>query len=521
MPTPYARASQEAPPVTPSFLARVLRSAGPVTVILAVASLFMGTAAVAQVGTLRVAIEPPVQLDPAFASSDSEIAVLNSVYDYLIDIDAQNDIQPRLASDWTVSDDGLRYTFRLAEGVTFHDGSALRAQDVVWTFDRLRDPSLELPTSDLYANIADITTSGELEVTFTLHQTNPFFLYDLSDNHALIVKAGTADAGTNFNGTGPFRVDDYRVGTRMSLSANESYFIDGKPGVENLELIFFSDQVAAVDAIRGGQVDLVLRMPTPLFLTLQAEPGIEAVSVPTNAFDLVRLRADRPPGDDPRVQQALKLLTDRDAIIEAVTLGLGAPGKHSPIGPLYSQYFAEELEVPEPDVEQARQLLAEAGYEDGLELELHTPDTGDRPTLAVVLKDQWARGGVDIEVIVQPESVYYSDGGWLDVGLGITGWGSRPIPQYFLDVMVACDAVWNEAHWCDEEVDRLIEVAGTTLDDEARAEAYLEIQRILLERGPLIIPYFFPQFGAIRETFENFELKAFPGRSDLAAIQVR
>jgi peptide/nickel transport system substrate-binding protein len=258
----------------------------------------------------------------------------------------------------------------------------------------------------------------------------------------------------------------------MTLVANDDYFMEGKPGVEHLEFIFFSDQVAAIDALRGGQVDLIMRMPTPLFQSLQGAPGIESVSVATNAFDLVRLRADMPPGNDPRVQQALKLATDVGAIVEVVTLGLGTPGQHSPIGPLYTKYFAEELEVPEPDYERARELLAQAGYEDGLQLTLHTPDTGDRPALAVVLKEQWARAGVDVEVVVQPESVYYGENGWLEVPLGITGWGSRPVPQFYLDVMLACDAQWNEAHWCDEEVDRLIEIAGSTLDEQKRIDAY-------------------------------------------------
>jgi peptide/nickel transport system substrate-binding protein len=518
MPTPYARATQDAPPRHRLFRptpARLLAA------LVAVSSVLLGSAGFAQQGTLRVALEPPARLDPAFASSDSEIAVLNVVYDYLVDIDADNQIQPRLAVDWTVSDDGLTYTFELAEGVTFHDGSPLTAADVVWTFDRLRDPALELPTADIYANIASIETSGEREVTFTLLEANPFFLYDLSDNHAVVLKEGTDDPEGGFNGTGPFVVADYRAGNRMTLVANADYFIDGKPGLAELELIFFDDQVAAVNSVRGGQVDLVLRMPTPLFQTLQGQPGIEAVSVPTNAFDLVRLRADRPPGNDPRVQQALKLATDVQAIVEVVTLGLAAPGKHSPIGPLYEAYFAEDLMLPVPDPQAARELLAEAGYEDGLRLKLHTPDTGDRPTLAVVLKEQWARAGIDIDVIVEPESVYYGEGNWLEVDLGITGWGSRPTPQFYLDVMVACDAQWNEAHWCDDEVDRLIELAGTTLDDEERAQTYLEIQRILLERGPIIVPYFFPQFGAVSEEFTGFELKSFPGRSDLAAIQPR
>lgn len=141
-------------------------------------------------GILRVAMQPIVQTDPAFISSDLEVLVANHIYDYLVDINPDNEIIPRLAQEWSQSDDGLTYTFTLAEGITFHDNSPLTAEDVVWTFDRLRDPAAELPTSDLYANIESVEATGAAEVTFRLLQPNPFFLYDLSDNHALILKPG-------------------------------------------------------------------------------------------------------------------------------------------------------------------------------------------------------------------------------------------------------------------------------------------------------------------------------------------
>jgi peptide/nickel transport system substrate-binding protein len=470
-------------------------------------------------GLLRVAMEPIVQTDPALISSDSEVLVAGHVYDYLVDVTPENTIVPRLAREWQNSDDGLTYVFQLFPEVTFHDGSPLTAQDVVWTFDRLRDPEAGLPTRELYSNIASIEATGDLEVTFNLVEANPFFLFDLSDNHALVLKAGTEDAATKFNGTGPFRVASYSPEDRIVLEANEDYFIPGQPSLAEVEIIFFSDPTAQVEALRGGQVDLAMRLSTDLFLGLQDEAGLDFLQVPTNQFDAVRLRMDREPGDDPRVIQALKLATDREQIYQLVLQGFGEIGRDSPIGPMYSQYFTEEPPLPERDVEAARALLEEAGYSDGLELQLHVPDTGDRPNLAVVLEEQWAEAGVDVEVIVEPESVYYGDAGWLEVDLGITGWGSRPYPQFYLDVMLRCDAIWNEAHWCDEEFDRLAQVAGTTLDEEERAQAYADIQRILIERGPIIIPYFTTQRGAVSNRFQGFEMKPFPGRSDMRQVQ--
>jgi peptide/nickel transport system substrate-binding protein len=466
---------------------------------------------------LRVAMQPIVQTDPAFISSDSEVLVANHVYDYLIDIDPEASIIPRLATDWQVSDDGLTYTFTLADNVTWHDGDPFTADDVVWTFNRLRDPDLGSPTVDLYSNIVDVQATGDLEVTFTLEQTNPFFLFDLSDNHALIVKNGTEEA-TDFNGTGPFVVTNYSAEDRIEMAANENYFIDGQPRLDGVQIIFFGDETASVDALRGGQIDLAMRMSTSLFESLADQPGIATVEVPTNGFDLVRLRADRPPGDDPRVMQALRLATDRDAVFQLVQQGHGAIGNDTPIGPSYPNYYDPSIQPPGRDVEAARQLLADAGYGDGLDLTLHTPDTGGRPDLAAVLQSQWAEAGVNVEISVEPESVYYGDNGWLEVDLGITGWGHRPYPQFYLDVMLVCDAIWNESHFCDPEFDQLAQTAGTTLDEDERVEAYRQIQQLLVDRGPVIIPYYFAQFAAINDRFQNFELKPFAGRTDFRNV---
>lgn len=471
-----------------------------------------------RVGTLRVAMQPIVNIDPIAISSDSEVLVASHVYDYLIDIDSLSNPVPRLATEWKTSEDGLTYTLELAEGVTWHDGSPFSAQDVVWTFDRLRTTE-GTPTFDLYSNITGVEATGGLEVTFTLANPNPFFLYDLSDNHALILKAGTTDADTTFNGTGPFKVKNYSPEDRIEMVANEDYFVPGQPSLAGVDIIFFNDDAAAVEALRGGQIDLAMRMSTALFSSLQDVPGITTSSIPTNGFDLIRLRSDRAPGNDPRVIQALKLATDREAILNVVQQGYGALGNDSPIGPLYDAYHDETAVPPARDVEAARALLAEAGYADGMKITLHTPDTGGRPDLAAVLKEQWAEVGVDVEISVEPESVYYGDDGWLEVDLGITGWGSRPYPQFYLDVMLVSGAKWNESHFSDAEFDALAATAGTTLDEEERIKAYSDIQHLLIERGPIIIPYYFAQFGAISDNFTGLSLNAFAGRTDFRPIR--
>jgi len=203
-----------------------------------------------------------------------------------------------------------------------------------------------------------------------------------------------------------------------------------------------------------------------------------------------------------------------------VQQGYGAVGNDTPIGPLYDAYHDESIKPPPRDVEAARALLAEAGYDENspLQLTLHTPDTGGRPDLAAVLKEQWAEAGVEIEISVEPESVYYGDDGWLEVDLGITGWGSRPYPQFYLDVMLVTGAKWNESHFADPEFDKLAAIAGTTLDEAERIQAYSDIQALLVDHGPVIIPYYFAQFAAISDQFEGLNLKAFAGRTDFRTV---
>lgn len=472
-------------------------------------------------GTLRVAFQSLVQTDPALISSDAEVLVANAVYDYLVDVDpVTNEPTPRLAAGWDISDDGTSYLFSLVEGATFHDGSPVTAADVVWTFDRLRNPDSGYATISLYENIVSVEAASETEVNFTLASPNPFFLYDLSDNHALIIKDGTEDA-SDFNGSGPFVVETYSPEDRIILVANESYFVEGQPALDHVEIIFFAEEGAMVDALRGGQVDLVMRMSTPLFESLQDVEGIETTFASTNGFDLIRLRSDREPGNDPRIIQAMKLATDREAILELVQQGYGSVGNDSPIGPLYTNYHDPSVQPPARDVEAARALLAEAGYPDGIDLTLHTPNTGGRPDLAAVLQSQWAEAGINLELSVEPEEVYYGDDGWLEVDLGITGWGSRPYPQFYLDTMLVTGAVWNESHFSDEEFDALAATAGSSLDEAERADAYSQIQALLAERGPVIIPYYFPVFGAISDLFTGFQLEAFPGRTDLHTISLK
>ena len=459
---------------------------------------------------LRLAWLTPATLDPRSASGDSEIAVLNAVYDYLIETDAAANLVPRLASSWELSDDGLVYTLQLRDDATWHDGSPVTVDDVLWTIQWHQEG--ESTVASLIA-AATFEAAGDNQIAITLAEPNPDFLYNLTDNKFVILKSGAEDVGVEFNGSGPFVVEEIIPGDRAIMRANANYW-RGAPGIDRLEFIFFDDQQAGIAAVQGGTADGIMRMDNSSFVGFSGDANFHATDIPTSGHHLTRLRSDRAPGDDPRVRKAFKLATDRDAIWERVQLGYGAVGKDSPIGPAFGQYFLAEAEVPARDPAAAAALLAEAGYPDGLDMILHTPNSGSWPDLAQAVAAQWEEAGIRVEVQLEDENTYWAEA-WMEVDLGVTGWGARPVPQLYLDLAYHSEAPWNESHYSNARVDELIEIARASLDQDERAAAYKEIQQILLDEGPVVVPYFFAQFMVLASNISGVELQPFAGRTNL------
>ena len=468
----------------------------------------------AQDNTLRMAWLTPATLDPRSASGDSEIAILNALYDYLIETDAAANLVPRLAASWAVSDDGLTYTLQLQDA-NWHDGSPVTVADVLWTVNWHRESESTVASLIAGATFAD---AGDNQLSITLAEANPDFLYNLTDNKFVILQGGAENIGIDFNGSGPFTLDEIIPGDRAIMSANPAYW-RGMPTVERLEFIFFDDQQAGIAAVQGGTADGIMRLDNSSFLGFTGDATFNTSDIPTSGHHLARLRSDREPGSDVRVRRAFKLATDRDAIWERVQLGYGAVGKDSPIGPAFGQYFLAEAAAPARDPAAAAALLAEAGYPDGLDMILHTPNSGSWPDLAQAVAAQWEEAGIRVEVQLEDENTYWAEA-WMEVDLGITGWGARPIPQLYLDLAYHSDAPWNETHYSNARVDELIETARTSLDQAARTAAYKEIQQILLDEGPVVVPYFFAQFMVLANHVSGVELHPFSGRTNFNAAIV-
>jgi peptide/nickel transport system substrate-binding protein len=480
-------------------------------------------------GTLIIGTNAPVNLDPSSGSNDPEVLFNHLIYDYLLDVAPDTSIVPNLASEYNVSEDGLTYTLTLAEGVTFHDGSPLTAEDVVFTYNRLKEvesPALGLLSGGNF----EVAAEGDNTVVFTLTEPNADFLYGLAGRFTGILKSGTetpnalAESETtfvNFNGTGPFILSKYSAGERAVFTANENYFKADQPALGSVEMVFIEDPLAQIDALRTGEVNFIFKVPVDQIANLEGIEGITVLERATNQHPVIRLRVDEGHlGEDVNIRNAFKLATNRDELNDVLLEGRGVVANNDPIGPAFEVFYDDSIEQPGYDPAAACQLIAEATGEERLAVDFYVVDALGYPDVATVMQQQWAEGCIDANILVRPENVYYGNNEWLEVDLGMTGWGDRPIPQQYLTEAYITEGIYNETHWSNPDLDALVAEAAQTSDTEARAAIYSQIAQIFAEEGPIIVPFFAPMIGAVTNNVQGLEMAAFPGLTDLRTVSI-
>lgn len=452
---------------------------------------------------------PAGTLTPGFLNSNTGGNMAGAVYDYLFRVNAEGDTAPSLATSYEVSDDSRTWTIEIRQGVTFHDGTKLTAKDVVHTFERLVDPDVGSALLGTLGSLIDsVKALDEYTVQFSLSRADAAFHKKLTDSNAAIISSEynyEKLGDTEPMGSGAFKVEKVVPRERIICSANEDYWQEGVPKIDELTFLMVPEKETAVRMLSSGQGDIITDLSPDQYLRLQSKKNVEVLNEQYAAPIMIDLNTNKKPFKNKKVRKALAYTIDRQSLLESAGFGLGTVGNDTPI-PSWHKFYAELGGLRKRNIEKAKGLLKEAGYSDGVNVTLYC-GSNIPPVLSVALtvQEMAKPAGFNIELHTLPRSTYLSKY-WLKVPMSATLWGHREDITQLLGSSLTCDASWNASHYCNEELDEYIEKASGTHDKEERQKYFSKIQEILHEDVPAIIPMFKDYLGATSSRITGFHL---------------
>jgi peptide/nickel transport system substrate-binding protein len=456
-------------------------------------------------GALRTGIiAPGGGLNPVTLLDEGGLAVLGQSGEYLTWTDSDLNLQPRLAESWTPNADGSVWTFKIRQGVTFHDGKPMTAKDVAYTINLNSDPKNKGNALSAFGDPGGLTTGGakavdDATLEVTLNSPNGNFPYIVSaDNYNLIILPEGFDPATwdkSFIGTGPWILDTYTPDQSVTYKKNPNYWdTTRQPFADTSELKFYKEDQARILALQGGEVDILSQFAVVGGEALLNDPNITVTALRSSAHRQIHMRADQEPFKDKRVRQAMALLLDRPSLVQGLFQGKADLGNDHPFAPVYP-YTDTSVPQRAVNVDQAKQLLADAGKGSGFKIQLSTWDNYEIPQLAQLLQSAAKQVGIDISLNITDINTYYSKF-WLDSPIGITDYGHRGVPNVFLTAALGSKGTWNAAHFKSPDLDGLINDFVAALDRDAQKAAAGKIETLLLDETPVIFPYFYQHLSA-------------------------
>lgn len=431
-------------------------------------------------------------LDPHTQTAFASLRLLELVYEPLVKTDQNLELAPALAESWTFSEDGMTLTITLREGVTFHDGSALTAEDVVATFDRILDEETASAAATNYVSIESMETPDDLTVVFSLSTPDVPILSAMASTNAVILSAdviANEDPSLVTVGTGPFMLEDWAPDEQTVLTANDAWWGEG-PFVDGIEIRIIPDEASILAALRAGTIDFAL-LDDPLVATLLAgDDSVVLQRTPTLSYNVLQLRAAIEPLDQLAVRQAISCAVDRQQVVDTAALGEGAI-----TGPLTMASFAlpaSELFCYEQDLGRARELMAEAGLEDGFTLPVIVADAEPPVATSIAQNLQSQLGEINITVEIESMELGTYVDRWLagDFTAAVALNGGRIDPYTMYSRYWQVDARFqNTAGYIDDTLDSLMKAGQLETDPAARFEIFADFQRHLAETSPWIWLY--------------------------------
>lgn len=471
----------------------VARVLGATAMVLAAGSAAQGARGDLVVG---VVLEPP-HLDPtAGAAAAIDEIVYANVFEGLTRIGRNGQVEPALARDWDISEDGTVYTFHLNEGVTFHDGTAFDAEDVKFSLERAMAEDSTNAQKVLFSAIDTVEAVDPLTVRVTLKRPQGSFLYNMGWGDAVIVAPETADANKEAPvGTGPFTFEDWARGSSVTLARNPDYW-DEPASLDKAEFRFIPDVAAAVPALLSGDVQAFPNLQAGDALPqIEADPRFEVVIGATEGETILATNNAREPFNELKVRQAIAHALDREEIILGASSGHGVPiGSHfSPA----SEAYIDLTDTYPHDIEKAKALLSEAGYADGFSATLKLPPPAYARQGGEIVASQLREVGIELEIV----PVEWAQ--WLEQVFTNTDYDltivSHTEPND-INIYARDDYYFN---YDNPAFDAVMAELERTSDPDKRVALYGEAQRIIAEDAVNGFLFQLPKIGVWDEKLEG------------------
>lgn len=455
-------------------------------------------------GTFKIGVVTPSSgLDPVLVADAGGLCMNGQTGEYLSLSLGEPELKPVLAESWEANDDATVWTFKIREGVTFNDDAQtpMTAKDVAATFNRLADPKNKSNALSVFQGVLSggaTSAPDDTTVVFELDAPNgnwPWLVSSDNYNAIILPENFDGDWEKTWIGTGPFKVDSYQAKVGASLVRNENYW--GEPALpDRVEITFYDDVAAAVLLLQGKQIDALDAVSVAAGRAIINDTAnYKIIKIAGSTHRQLSMRTDKEPFTDKRVRQAIALTLDRPAIIQGLFEGFADLGNDSPFAPVFA---STNPDVPqrEKNIEQAKQLLADAGVEGGFKVQLNAIKTGEVPQYAQIVQDSAKEIGVDIQLVIQDASSYYGDAvfgssPWLDSVMSLVDYGHRGVPNVLLGAPLLSDGVWNAAHFKNSEYDKLVADFYKEPDIGRQQEIAGNIQTLLLDETPIIFAYFY------------------------------
>ena len=426
-------------------------------------------------------------LDPAKGALSTDYTRHNMFYSGLTQLDSTLTPQLALAEEMK-SDRAQVWTIKLRKDVRFHDGSPLTPADVVYSLNRHKNPATGSKVKTVAEQFSEVKASGPNEVQIKLALPNADLPVILAASHFLVIKDGTTDFSTTANGTGPFKLKEFKPGVRTVGVRNENYWKPGKPYLDEVELIGIADEPARVNALLSGDVQLVLAVNARSTGRIKSTAGYSILETKSGLYTDLVMRQDVAPTNNPDFVMALKYLIDREQAKAAVFRGFAVVANDQPIPPSHRYHFAGLPQRPY-DLDRAKFHLQKAGMVGQTVPVVASPAAEGSIDMAVLMQQSAQKIGLNLPVNRVPGDGYWSNH-WMKHPLGFGNINPRPSADLLFTQFFKSDAPWNESGWKNEQFDQLLLAARAEPDEAKRKQMYGDMQVLIHEKCGIGIPVF-------------------------------